>query len=73
MWLKLPDGSTFNTESARTLKYGVAGGDGEWGVLAVMPSGDEVTLAQFTSPQAAQVAYDTITDRLKHGTRFLEL
>ena len=75
MWLQLPDGSTFNLSVAQSISFGGRDGgtENEWVLLAQMPSGETVVLAQYHSPQAAQTAYSTIIDCLKQGARFMEL
>ena len=74
MWLKLPEGRTFNTAVARSLKIGTAGGaDDNWAVIAEMPDGEDIVLAQFHLPQAAQDAFDTILASLKRGATYLDL
>ncbi len=75
MWLKLPEGNTFNTAVARSVKVGSAGvsEDANWAVIAEMPSGDDIILAQYHLPQKAQDAFDSIVDGFRQGATFLDL
>ena len=75
MWLKLSDGSLFNTDTARSLRIGSPAGapENEWAVLADLPDGESVTLAEHHSPQAAQKDLDPIVDCLSRGERILAL
>jgi hypothetical protein len=75
MWLKLTDGNTFNTAVAQCVKVGSAGDseDANWAVIAEMPAGDDVVLAQYHLPQAAQEGLEKILHGLEHGKRFLDL
>lgn len=74
MWLNLSNGSTFNLNTARAVRVGPAGGSSdEWALLAEMPNGDDVVLAEFHSPQGAQKAHDEVVEALQAETRMLDL
>lgn len=75
MWLKLPEGSTFNTAVARSVKVGPAdeSEDANWALIAEMPVGNDVVLAQYHLPQQAQDAFDSILKGFRQGTTFLDL
>ncbi len=75
MWLKLPEGNTFNTSMALCVKVGSAGDseDANWAVIAELPSGDDIVLAQYHLPQKAQDAFDSIIDGFQRGASFLDL
>ncbi len=75
MWLKLPEGNTFNTAVARSVKVGSAGesDDANWAVIAEMPTGEDIVLAQYHLPQKAQDAFDAILKGFKHGSTYLDL
>lgn len=75
MWLKLPEGNTFNTAVAHSVKVGSAGDseDANWAVIAEMPTGDDVVLAQYHLPQKAQDAFDAIVKGFEQGATFLDL
>jgi len=74
MWLQLPDGTVFNLNTAKSLKVGsVAGHSENWALLAEMPTGEDVVLVEYHSPQGAQRAQDEIVKALKHGKTCLDL
>ena len=74
MWLKLPEGTTFNTAVARSLKIGTAGGaDDNWAIIAELTHGEEVVLCQYHLPQAAQNDFEKILQAIKQGETFLDL
>ncbi len=74
MWLQLPDGSVFNTNTARCIKVGSAQGENEnFALVAEMPNGDDFSLIEFHLPQAAQQALENVVQALKDETRFLKL
>lgn len=74
MWLQIAEDTTFNLQSARAIKVGSAGSSSEnFALVAELPDGDEVILAEFHLPQAAQQALTRINRALKDGTRFLDL
>lgn len=74
MWLQLSNGSTFNLNSARAIRVGSAGGEtSEWALLAEMPSGEDVVLAEYHSPQGAQKAHEEVVKALKGEARLMEL
>lgn len=74
MWLILSNGSTFNLNTARAIRVGAAGGTSdEWALLAEMPNGEDIVLAEFHSPQGAQKTHDEVIKALKTETRMLDL
>jgi len=73
MWLQLPEGSTFNLASARALKVGSGTSGDNFAVVAEMPDGEDVILAEYHLPQAAHQVHEEITRALKDGKRLFTL
>jgi hypothetical protein len=74
MWVKLADGPVFNAASARAIKVGPAGSaEGNWAIIAEMPNGEEIPLAEYHLPQTAQASHEIVVENLKLGMRFMEL
>ncbi|MFQ5733428.1 MAG: hypothetical protein ACE5KM_15935 [Planctomycetaceae bacterium] len=74
MWLQLSDDTTFNLSIAQALKVGSAGGSSEnFALVAELPGGEEVVLAEYHLPQAAQQALEQVNQALKDGTRLVKL
>jgi hypothetical protein len=74
MWLQLPEGTVFNLDRAQALKVGSGSGASEnFALVAEMPGGEEVILAEFHSPQTAQQVYEHVVQALKDGTRLYRL
>jgi len=74
MWLQLPEGTTFNLDRAQALKVGSgAGGTQNFALVAEMPGGEEIVLAEYHLPQAAQQVYEQVVQALKDGTRLYRL
>jgi hypothetical protein len=74
MWLQLPEGTAFNLDRAQALKVGSAAGGGQnFALVAEMPGGEEIVLAEYHLPQAAQQGYEQVVQALKDGTRLHRL
>ena len=74
MWLQLPEGTAFNLDRAQALKVGSGTGTSEnFALVAELPGGEEVILAEYHLPQAAQQVYEQVVQALKDGTRLYRL
>jgi hypothetical protein len=75
MWLQLPEGTVFNLNSAQALKVGSGSGSSQnFALVAEMPGGNEIVLAEYHLPQAAQQVYEQVVQALKDGgTRLYRL
>ena len=74
MWLELPEGTAFNLDRATVLKVGSGSSASEnFALVAELTPGEEVVLAEYHLPQAAQQAYEQVVQALKDGKRLFRL
>ena len=73
MWLQISEDTTFNLGIARAVKIGSGASGENFALVAELTGGEEVILAEFHMPQAAQDALERVNRALSDGTRVFTL